>query len=271
MSSSLTNDQVSIAVNHLACRSYLNKFPQIQQLNVDDKLPRNQVIGLFTFTPSQDAKPDKNGLYGIIRLRGNFPTAEKADDHSKYLISHVSSYDEILYAPVGRDVPLAVDFEKYCLDQKEIDIQKGMDKITVDNLRKKIELENQESKEILEKKKKMDEMNKITEKMGGVAKLEITLDRYTELRVKFANQKLRKAELLQKLAECASSLGRGRKEILEANLETKCEFVDKFMDNYVDALKKIGSDLSKNPSYLQLKRDLVEDPELDGKIVAVAL
>src|SRR5690349_8352301 len=131
----------SPAFDHLACRSYINKFSRVTHKNFDDKKPKNQEIGLFTFTPSPDVKADKNGLYGIIRLRGNFPSVEKADEHANYLITNVSSYDEILFANVGRDYPLAADISKFCQELKEIDVQKQMEKVTVENLRKKIELE----------------------------------------------------------------------------------------------------------------------------------
>jgi len=266
----LTPEQAKVAFKHLAAKDYVTKFPRILHVNYDDKEVRNQKYGLFTFTPAPDVQPDKNGLYGIIRLRGNFSTIEKADDHANYLITKVSSYDEILYAMIGRDCPVAADSTKFCQELKEIDVQKEMEKVTVQNLRKKIELEKKEAGDVLERKKKMDEMNQLVEKInkaGGVQKLEINLERYTELRVKNANLRIRKTELIQKLAECAVSLSKTRKEILSANEESKLEFVDKFMNNYIDALKKIGAPIDANPTVLQLRRDLKDDPELDGKMI----
>ncbi len=265
----LTPEQAKVAFKHLAIKDCL--FPKLVHRNYDDKEVRNQKIGLFTFIPCSDVKPDKNGLYGIIRLRGNFSTVEKADDHANYLITSVSSYDEIMYAPIGRDCPVAADPAKFCQELKEVDIQKEMEKVTVQNLRKKIELEKKEAADVLERKKKMDDMNKMIEKQnkdGGIQQLEINLERYTELRVKNANLRIRKTELITKLAECAVSLSKTRKEILSANEESKLEFVDKFLDIYIDSLKKIGAPVDNNPIIMQIKRDQKEDPELDGKVIS---
>ncbi len=264
----LTPEQSKVAFDHLAQRSYINKFPRIQQKREDDKKPKNQEIGLFTFIPSQDAKPDKNGLYGLLRLRGNFPNSDKADDHARYLITSVSSYDEILYAPIGKDVPLVTDMEKYCSDMKEIDVQKQMEQLTIQDLRGKIEKEKKETEDIMDKKKKMEEMNKLIEQNTTIEEMKIDMERYTELRVKHANQKMRKTDLLLKLAECAKALGKSRREILIANGKTNCEFAPKFLEHYTNALKKINTPkLEMHPVILQLKRDQQEDKELDTKMI----
>ena len=54
------------------------EYPKTIRIHVDPQIP-SQNIGLFSFIPSKGCTPDKQGCFGVLKLRGNFPTREVAD------------------------------------------------------------------------------------------------------------------------------------------------------------------------------------------------
>ena len=61
------------------------KFPRERKLRVDPVL-EGQSIGILSFIPAPEAVPDKDGCYGIFKLRGNFTNRTDAENYAKMLV-----------------------------------------------------------------------------------------------------------------------------------------------------------------------------------------
>lgn len=80
-------------------------FRKLERRLVDPPLDSQQ-YALFTFVPAPDAKPDKDNVYGMIKLRGNFRTLDEADERAEFLIRESDSMHSILTGYVGAPMPL---------------------------------------------------------------------------------------------------------------------------------------------------------------------
>ena len=69
----LTEEETTNAVNDLVVRDFVKKYPATERTFADPSIP-GQRLCLVSFVPSVDAKPDKDGVYGMIKVRGSFET-----------------------------------------------------------------------------------------------------------------------------------------------------------------------------------------------------
>src|SRR6185437_3480347 len=79
-------------------------YPSKQQLRCDDPIP-NQKISLVTFIPSPWAKPDKNGLYGVLKIRQGCHSEEEMSERGLYYISYVDTSLPVDQGPAGKPLP----------------------------------------------------------------------------------------------------------------------------------------------------------------------
>ena len=111
-------------------------FAQVDRYYADPYQP-NQKIALVSFVPSSGAKPDKDNIYGMMKVRGVYATEEEANERAEFLIRNVDSYHEVYHAYVGRPFPVTTS-EGFANEVKKIDIrQKTTDVISEDILNKK--------------------------------------------------------------------------------------------------------------------------------------
>ena len=81
----LTHEQTKDAVAELVDKGIVRNYPATERTFADPSIP-GQKLCLVSFVPSVDAKPDKDGIYGMIKVRGNYETEEEADDRAELLI-----------------------------------------------------------------------------------------------------------------------------------------------------------------------------------------
>lgn len=135
----LTDKEADNAMEELNITSYIGlDFPRRDKSFVDPSIV-NQVYSLFSFVPSKEAKPDKNGVYGYGKIRGCFATDIEANQRAEYIIRNVDSYHPIYHGFVGRPFPVTASSE-YSAEVNEIDIKKQMtESISTDVKNKKLE------------------------------------------------------------------------------------------------------------------------------------
>jgi hypothetical protein len=140
----LSDTETDRAMEELNKTSYIAlDFPRRDKTFVDPSIV-NQVYSLFSFVPSKEAKPDKNGVYGYGKIRGCFSTDIEANQRAEFIIRNVDSYHPIYHGFVGRPFPITASSD-YSAEVNEIDIKKQMtDSISADVKAKKLE----EKKEI---------------------------------------------------------------------------------------------------------------------------
>ena len=86
----------------------LNKditFAQVDRYYADPQ-QINQKIALVSFIPSSGATPDKDNIYGMMKVRGVYGSEEEANERAEFIIRNVDSYHEVYHAFVGRPFPV---------------------------------------------------------------------------------------------------------------------------------------------------------------------
>ena len=238
----LKDSELELAKTDLLNKSFVNlQYPRNLKFRVDPRLP-GQSIGLVSFLPAKGASPDSEGCFGVLKVRGNFPTAEDAENWSENLIRNYDSFAEIDLVYVGRDFPLMVDNSLYTSSTREIDIRKKVDDVTKSALRTKRENEEKEIKTIQERQQKL--LNPVLEE--DKEECLDDLDYYTQLKVKKANADMLIDEATKKIQEAKDVSDKTVLEI-EKIEAVHPEHKTEYMARYENALKAVGADSSKNP------------------------
>ena len=225
----LTDEETAAAMSELNVKDFVEKFPRVEKFYADPR-HENQVHCLVSFFPSKGAKPDEDGVYGMLKVRGTFATQDEADLKAEYLIRNVDSFHSVYHTYVGRPFPLSAD-KKYICETKEIDIKKKVVEVTSDEVRKKREEEKQTIEEIKEREKEL---------LADVAKSEIDpYDRYVELMVKKSQLTWTYDATSKKMNEMKNNIVKARAELKELR-ELNEDYHAKFYERYMEARKKSG-------------------------------
>lgn len=234
----LNREQLDIANKELISHSYTQlTFPRTQRLRNDPPIPQ-QNFTVLCFTPSKDAVPDKDGCFGVLKVRGCFDTEKSADEHCEHLIRNVDSYNENYITYVGKDFPICANTDKYCQSTKEVDIRAKLDNITTDKIRNEREKEKREMTEIQERHRQLLSDVKTEKKYDD-------LDFYTSLRTKVAQARMMQEEYEKKLKELGKTLKKTKQEVYELD-EKYPEYQKQYEEQYKKALDAIGGDTRGN-------------------------
>jgi len=227
--SSLTDEQTVEAMKELNVKDFVQKFPRQEKFYADPKY-ENQVHCLVSFFPAKGAKPDEDGVFGMLKVRGTFATQDEADLKAEDLIRNVDSFHSIYHTYVGRPFPLA-STKKYICETKDIDIKKKVVETTSEEVRKKREEEKQTIEEIKDREKEL---------LADVAKTEIDpYDRYIELMVKKSQLTWTYDATMKKMNEMKNNIVKARAELAELRAKDE-DYHTKFYDRYMEARKKSG-------------------------------
>jgi hypothetical protein len=210
---------------------FTRRFSKVEKFYADPVI-HGQVYSLVSFVPSRGATPDKDGVFGMLKVRGTFATEDEAMLRAEYLVRNVDSYHSIYHTYVGRPFPLAAT-NKYISDTVEIDIKKKVTEETSAQIRQKRDAERQTIKEIEEKEKELlSDVAKKPEEIDPV-------DTYTELRVKKAQLSWTYLETLKKMNEMKANIIKARQELVQMDADHP-ECREEYMTRYKEARKKSG-------------------------------
>lgn len=246
----LTQEQTKQAKKDLCTNQFLlMEYPRRTKFRKDPVLP-GQTYALISFIPSKAAKPDPEGCYGVLKVRGTFPTVNEADKWAENLIRNYDSYSDIDFVFVGNDFPLMVDNTMFCSATREIDIRKKIEDTVKESIKSKKEEEKRQMEEVQERQQKL--LNNQEEKVD----IE-DIDFYTQLRVKKANAQHMMDECKRRITECQAVIDTTNSQI--DDLDTRYpDYKQEFIAKYKHALEAIGSDASQNPliKYMEEKESL---------------
>lgn len=247
----LNKEELTLAMNSLVKDI---KFAQVDRYYADPAQP-NQRIALVSFVPSSGAKPDKDNIYGMMKVRGIYATEEEANERAEFLIRNVDSYHEIYHAYVGRPFPVTTS-DGFVNDIKKIDIrQKTTDVISEDILNKKRQEKN-EMMDIKEREKKLLDESKRAQAGEPID----IFEEYITENVKRAQLVWTFHETREKMKQMKESFVKATQRIQELN-EIDSTFVDKYKDKYMEARRESGIP-DDNDSFIKyLGLDLAADIE----------
>lgn len=226
------------------------RFTQVEKYYADPTI-YGQNIALVSFIPAKGAKPDKDNIYGMMKIRGVFASEQEANDRAEYIIKNVDSYNEIFHTYVGRPFPIT-NSDVYSNEIQTIDIkQKTTDVISNDILTKKknekqeIEQMKQREKALLEESKKAQEDSPLDE-----------FEQYITQQVKRAQLIWTYKETISKLKQMKESIHKSSSLIKEMEGENP-DYLEKYKDRYYQARKEANlKDEDENSFLKYLGKDL---------------
>ena len=224
----LTREQTTDAMNDLLSKDVVRNYPTSEKAFADPSIP-GQRLCLVSFVPSVDATPDKDGVYGMIKVRGSYETEDEADARAETLIRTVDSYHKIFTAFVGKPFP-ATTSSRWSADTNEIDIKKKVTEVISKDIKKQRQEEKKEIEEIKEREKKL---------MEDVEKDFDPYERYIELRVKKAQLAWTYLETQKKMDEMKQSIIKTREEIAELDDENP-DYLSSYREKYMNARRDAG-------------------------------
>lgn len=232
------------------------KFPKIYKTRIDPQV-NGQQYGLHSFIPAKGATPDKDGVYGIFKNRGNFNSLNEANEHCELLIRSIDSVNDIFFSFVGKEFPLTLN-ANWCQETKEIDVKNKLDDVAKAKYKEQREKEQKDMEEIQERQKKLLSDNKELKQES-----KDDLDYYIMLRVKYANLKLSKEDLLGKLKNVEDLLEKSKTEIKDMN-DKFPEYQTQYMTKYKNACETSGINVEQNPLIKYMNS--IDDEKYNGEI-----
>lgn len=252
-SRALSEDEVNVAIQTLNNTSFTEKFPRVDRTYADPPVPM-QNIGLVSFIPAKGATPNKNGIYGFAKIRGNYSTEIEANQRAEFLIRNVDSYHQVYHAYVGRPFPLT-ESSDYSAATSEVDIRRDTAESVSSNIKDKK----------MEEQRTVDEIKQREEDLLTASRND-TVDPYEEyitLRVKKAQLSWTYLEHQKKLEEVKNIIVKTRTQISELE-ETNPEFVNSYYEKYMKARRDAGIVESEEDLKNNFIKFLVEDEPLPG-------
>lgn len=241
----LTQEQTKSALTDLVTVDVLNNYPKLERAYVDPALT-NQVYCLHSFVPSVGAKPDKDGIYGMIKFRGSFATAQDSFRRAEFLIKNVDSYHKIYTGFVGRPFPATVS-DKYSKDKKKVDLKKDIQDITSKNILKHKRDERKDVQDIKNREKNLLDRQKRNADLDP-------FEQYITNHVKKAQLIWTYKQTEKKFAEMKDIIIETRQKIEEANKKHP-EFIKKYKAKYLKARKEAGLKSEDNTFMQYLNSD----------------
>lgn len=249
----LTQDETVVAMEELNNPSFISlKFAKSDRCFSDPPI-RGQEISLHSFVPAIGATPDKDGVFGMVKIRGTFSSEKDANERAEFLIRNADSYHTIYHSYVGKPFPLTVSSD-YSQHVEEVDIKRKISETISQDVKKKRDKEKQEIDETKAREKLLLEES-------SPDFVSDPIDRYIELRVKKAQLIWTYAEHEKKKQEVKTSLIRTGEELRKMDGESD-EYSQKFYDKYMKARIDSGFDdkIANDDSFM---RYLNENLELD--------
>lgn len=232
-------------------------FPRSVKSTTDPIL-MGQEYGLISFTPAHDVQPNKNGIYGVMKLRGNFSTIDESEKYAERLIRTHDSYNEIHVVRTGQVFPLTKKTE-LVEETINVDINKEADKIVSESVKEKRNKEKIEMKNIQEREKKLLKENQ--EILKDEYKQD-PIDEYTMLRVKKAQLMWTLIQTKKRINdEILPALKKTKKSIMEMNEEYP-EFDKMYYDRYIEARKSVGIENQDKLDYSYFMKYLLDDNDI---------
>lgn len=224
----LSDEDTETAVQDIVSKDIVRTYPASEKAFADPSIP-GQRLCLVSFVPSVDATPDKDGIYGMIKVRGSYETEDEADARSEMLIRTIDSYHKIQMTYVGKPFP-ATTSSRWAAETTDIDLKKKCTEVISKDIKRQRMEEKKEIEEIKDREKKL---------MEDVEKDFDPYERYIELRVKKAQLAWTYLETQKKMDEMKQSIIKTREEIAELDEENPA-YLTTYREKYMSARRDAG-------------------------------
>ncbi|MBL4898171.1 MAG: hypothetical protein JKX76_00860 [Colwellia sp.] len=233
----LTSDQYDAVKEYLYDTSGMRVPLLERRLNLTIPCKRAvliQTFGLYSWTPAKGASPDAEGVYGGMKLIGNYEDMQDADDRANEVIREEDSYNIIRTCRVGQCTLLITPDSKYNLDgdnRNIIDINKKVKDVIREDVKAKRADEAKEIEEIKERESNLqDEVDRENTDEKEV---------YTTLNTKLAQLSWTYIETAKKMAAMKETIINTRSDIATMREENESVHTNMYQ-RFMDARAKCG-------------------------------
>lgn len=185
---------------------------------------------LFSYIKSKDATCDKDGFFGVAKVRGVFYTEEEAAERAEEIIKDIDSTNSIFTCLVG--VPFPIVDKGHCDTVSEIDVRKKVETTISENVRAKRLTEQKEMQDIKEREEELMDENGIARDPGDE-------EQYIQNRVKLAHLRYAINEHNVKIKECKELIDKVVSVLLTSKAENP-EFEENYLKRYKEGRRKVG-------------------------------
>jgi hypothetical protein len=194
---------------------------------------KNQSFCLFSWVPSENARPDENGVYGMMKFRGAFDSEDDMNARAEFLVTHCDSFHRIYHAPIGRPLPITLN-EEYVRDIKFAKQSPTDDDVIHTSIQKDKENEANVQRELHERMKiiKQEETSPPTAD---------PLDEYIQHKVKIAFNMAAIDNFMRQVEKAKQVIQAAHDAIQTMDLEHPT-FSSQFIDKYNETRSSVGID-----------------------------
>lgn len=244
----LTPDELDVAVEKL-----VREWPQVEKRWADPEIP-GQTYCSISFMPSSGANPDKDGIYGFVKVRGAFSNEVDRDAHAEEILNTVDSYHAINHGSMGQPLPLVNDNDdRFCLETDNVALRAKVK----EEMAKNVKTHREEQKKYADEAEKRAKEIQTKEEAAARGEMDHE-ERYTTLRVKRAN-------LIFTLYQMLTGMKRYKDTLLQtidilAQMDKDYPtFQNTFMFKYNKAAEEVGLPTEKNHIIKYLVGDIPFD------------
>jgi hypothetical protein len=234
---------------------YVNKYIKADRKYIDPKVS-GQKYALFSFNPTNGSKPDEDGIYGFIKVRGAFNRLEEAEEKSKELIQYQSA-NQIFVCDIGSPTPL----QSRVLNKDNVVEIDHPDRESDENLKYADLIKEQTKKEkhqIEDIKKKVEYLKEdVTKNPNEKEPLQI----YLELNQKRATAAYLYTQHQEKLEEMKNIVLSSRRQISDMDQEYP-NLKEEYLEHYKKTCEECGIDKAEDNMAVMIKKYFGEDPDL---------
>lgn len=231
----LTEDEVDYALEKL-----ITRWPKVEKRWTDPVLTGKELCS-FSFIPSSGAVPDKDGLYGLLKIRGTFSNETDQDANAEKILSEVDSFHAIHHGFTGHPLPLVKDNDdRYCLAVENV----GLREKIKGEMTKNAQEHHRDQKKFVEEVE--ERSRQLKEKEEAALKGEVDEEeRYITLRVKRANLIFTLYQMLAGMKRYKDTLLQTI-EVLDEMDAKNPTFQNTFLTKYKHAAEEVGLPEEKN-------------------------
>jgi hypothetical protein len=244
----LTDSQVESATQDLVDKAHLELYPKQEKAFADPSL-EDQEYCLISFVPSVNATPDKDGIYGMVKVRGTYNALDKCDNRAAYLIRNVDSVHKIYIASVGKPFPIT-NMSTFSKDINKVKIQEKL----AEEIQQEQTKEQQELEQIKKREQEIIQHNK---KSSDEAKIDPE-EFYIINRVKRAQLTWTYVNTMKKLEEVKKNILNCREEISKLD-DSNPEFKDNYLEKYNRSLKEVNLTQETDSFVMFLENEAVDE------------
>jgi hypothetical protein len=227
-------------------------YPSVIRNRIDPQISK-QSFFIFSFIPSKNASPDKDGCFGVTKFRGAFSNMSGPDSVDEKCDSLIRNYDSVNTNKImitGRDYLLTGD-PSYFKTHSETEVKTKLSSLAREYIK------GQRAQE----QKDMDEIQKRERLLLDDVKhqdVPDTLDSYLTLRNKRASLRIYQESAQQKLKTSIKVLKETIKSVEKLEKDNP-DFKERYKERYMKALEDANNNNNgecKNESTLSMIKQL---------------